>query len=135
MRDSAEYSTIVRNEILTCPVPERVTHVLWCTRLNVRSHVCMLSYTFPRPAPPFPYTELNHQYCRYAPIGKRKRKGSKTKHLEKYTLRIPASRCSAAYTRVRRIPQKSCTHRYVHTCVPASNARSVHVKIFGSLSQ
>lgn len=47
MRDSAEYSTIVRNEILTCPVPE--TYVS-CTRLNVRSHVCMLSYTFPRPS-------------------------------------------------------------------------------------
>lgn len=57
MRDSAEYSTIVRNEILTCPVPERVTHVLWCTRLNVRSHVCMLSYTFPRP--PLLFRTLN----------------------------------------------------------------------------
>lgn len=134
MRDSAEYSTIVRNEILTCPVPERVTHVLWCTRLNVRSHVCMLSYTFPRPAPPFPYTELNHQYCRYAPIGKRKRKGSKTKHLEKYTLRIPANRCSAAYACAQDTPEIVYAQVRAYVC-PCSNARSVHVKIFGSLSQ
>lgn len=28
MRDSAEYSTIVRNEILYLPVPEHVTHVM-----------------------------------------------------------------------------------------------------------
>lgn len=31
------------------------------------------------------------------PVGKRKRKGRKTKHLEKYTLRIPANRSAAAY--------------------------------------
>jgi len=44
MRDSAEYSTIVCNEILTCPVPE--THVL------VHAPKCEVPCvrTFPRPS-------------------------------------------------------------------------------------
>lgn len=65
----------------------------------------MLSYTFSSPTPTFSLfpAELNHQYCRYASLGKRKRKGRKTKHLEKYTLRIPAN-CRSAYACAQDVP-------------------------------
>lgn len=83
----------------------RYVRARWCTRLIVRSHVCMLSYTFSSPTPTFSLfpAELNHQYCRYASLGKRKRKGRKTKHLEKYTLRIPAN-CRSAYACAQDVP-------------------------------
>lgn len=49
----------------------------------------------PSPTRPFSYTELNHQYCRYVPVGKENVTEGKTKHLEKYTLGIPAYRCGS----------------------------------------
>lgn len=67
----AEYSTIVRNEIHARP-GTRYTRAGYA-HLNMRSHMCILSYTSPRPlihpslSPSPPYIELNQRYCRYTP--------------------------------------------------------------------